>query len=139
MNAERFQFWVLVVMTACAAVMVGLAGWVLAATGPSGLGRTAYVVVGVVNLVATGVGGLAVRGRLTGRDAVNEEVARFGLLLCIISGTLLPNAATTVDEPDWRLLFFGLGTVFALTGVAMAAVAPRPVRVRLGLDAGRPD
>lgn|GEM_PF-3450492 len=139
MNVERFQFWVVVVMAACAALMVGLAGWALTATDPTGLGRAACAVAGVANLVATAVGALAVHGRLTGSGAVDEEVARFGIPLCLISGTLLPNAATIVDEPDWRLLFFGFGTVIALAGVAMAAVAPRAVRAWLGLEAGWPN
>lgn len=133
-DADRVQFWTAGVMTGAAALLALLAVWALAATEPTGLGRVAYAVVGVVNLVAAAVSGLVVRQRLTGRDAVDEEIARFGSLLCIMSGTLLSNAATGVDEPDWRGLFFGLGLLLALGGAAMAAVAPQRVRSRLGLD-----
>ncbi|ELZ26833.1 hypothetical protein C475_07861 [Halosimplex carlsbadense 2-9-1] len=138
MNADRIQFWGAAVTTACAALLVGLAGWALVAVDPTGLGRAAYVGLGATNAVAVAASGLVVRQRLTGRGDVDEAIARTGCIACLVSGTFLPTAAA-VDEPDWRLLFLGLGLVLALVGVAIAAVAPRAVRARLGLDAGWPN
>jgi len=137
-NTDRIQLWGAAVMTACAALFVGLAGWALVATDPVGLERVAYVGLGAANLVAAVASGLVVRQRLTGRGDVDETIARTGSVACLVSGTFLPTAAT-VDEPDWRLLFFGLGLATCVTGVAMAAVAPRAVRARLGLDASWPN
>ncbi|QPV61881.1 hypothetical protein I7X12_14115 [Halosimplex litoreum] len=138
MNADRIQFWGAVVMTVCTALLVGLAGWALVATDPTGLERGAYVGLGAANAVAAVASGLVVRQRVASHGDVDETIARTGCIACLASGTFLPTAAT-VDEPDWRLLLFGLGLVTCVTGAAIAAVAPRSVRVRLGLDAGWPN
>jgi branched-subunit amino acid ABC-type transport system permease component len=132
-NADRLHFWtaaVAAVATAAMATFVLAALWLF---HPTGLARVGYAVAGVVNLVAAVVLGLVVRQRLTGRGDVDEELARFGALVCLVGGMQLPNFATNVDEPQWRALFFGLGLVLAVTGVATVAVAPRAVRIRLGL------
>jgi hypothetical protein len=135
-NADRLQVAAVAVMAACAGLLVALMGWGLVVSDPTGLERTAYVLVGVANLVATAVGALVLRGRLTGTDGVDESAARVGMALCLISGSLLPNVATSVDGSDWRLLLFSLGTLLAAAGVVAAAIALRPLatRSRYGVD-----
>ncbi|QLH80195.1 hypothetical protein [Halosimplex pelagicum] len=136
MSADRVHLWIAAVLASCASLLAGLAGWALVATDPTGLAQLAYLAAAVATLAGAVASGLVVRQRLTGRGDVDEAIARHGTVVCLASGTVLSSTTAGVDEPDWMLLFLGLGLGTAAVGVAMVAVAPRAIRSRIGLDAG---